>query len=290
MIKKGFLRIGTFFLHLLSYLPLWFLFGISSLLYYLVYHVVGYRKKIVRKNLTLSFPEKSEQEIIAIERKFYRYLTDLMVEILKMSSISKAEVFKRVKMNNFHLAEAYFEKGESVLSCSGHYGNWELGMMAAGLQFSINPHVIYKPINNKVFEEWFNALRTKFGNVFVPMRQTLRAVAATRKEASMFCFASDQSPTISDVQHVIEFLHQPTSVLLGLEKIAKQTNRPVFYFDIRRKKRGYYEIDCIPMCLNPAETKEFEITELFFKHLAVTIQEEPQYWLWSHNRWKANRS
>ncbi|MNR25746.1 lipid A biosynthesis lauroyl acyltransferase [compost metagenome] len=148
--------------------------------------------------------------------------------------------------------------------------------------------VIYKPINNKVFEKWFNALRTKFGNMFVPMRQTLREVIATKNEITLFCFASDQSPTAQDTQHIIHFMHQPTAVLVGLEKIAKQTNRPVFYFDVTRVKRGHYEVECIPMCMNPKETGEHEITSMFFEHLTRTIQRDPAYWLWSHNRWKAN--
>lgn len=288
MIKKGFLHIGIFFLHLLSFFPLWFLYGVSTVLYYLLYYVVKYRRNVVRKNLTNSFPQKDLREIVSIEQRFYRNLTDIMVEVVKMSSISKAEVSKRVKVKNFELAEAYFQKGESALACTGHYGNWELGMLAVGMNFSAKSYVIYKPINNKVFEKWFNALRTKFGNIFVPMKQTLREVVATKNDATLFCFASDQSPRGTDVHHTLEFLNQPTAVLLGLEKIALQTNRPVFYFDLRRIKRGYYEIECIPMCLQPKETEKFEITELFFQNLTKTIEREPAYWLWSHNRWKAN--
>jgi len=288
MIKKGFLRIGIFFLHLFSFLPLWFLFGLSNVLYYLVYYLVKYRREVVRKNLLHSFPEKTLPEIITIEKRFYRYFTDLMVEIIKMSSMSKDAVLKHVKLLNFELVEAYFQKGESALACSGHYGNWELGMLAAGLKFSVKPHVIYKPINNKIFEEWFNALRTKFGNMFIPMKQTLREVVATKHKTTLFCFASDQSPMVIDVQHIIHFMHQPTAVLLGLEKIAKQTNRPIFYFDTRRVKRGYYEVECVPLCLNPKATEDHEITELFFQHLTQSINKAPEYWLWSHNRWKSN--
>ena len=288
MIKKVFLHIGIFFLQLLSFLPLWFLLGIANILYYLIYYVVGYRRKVVRKNLHQSFPEKSISEIIKIEKRFYRNLTDIMVEIIKMNSISKAEVLKRVKMKNFELAEDYFKRGESALACTGHYGNWELCMMAVGLKFSAKPYVIYKPINNKVFENWFNALRTKFGNIFVPMKQTLREVVATKTATTLFCFASDQSPRGRDAHHILTFLNQPTAVLLGLEKIAIQTNRPIFYFEVKRIKRGYYEIECIPMCLNPKDTEKFEITEQFFEHLTKTIEKEPGDWLWSHRRWKIN--
>lgn len=288
MIKKGFSHIGIFFLRLLSYLPLWFLFGISNLLYYFLYYVFKYRRIVVRKNLSNSFPEKSITEIICIEKRFYRYLCDLMVEIIEMHAISKAEVLRRIKMNNFELAEAYFKKGESVLACTGHYGNWELCMLATGLKLSATANVIYKPLTNKLFETWFNHLRTKFGNVFIPMRQTLRQVVATKDEVNMFCFASDQTPGRAEIQYRLNFLNQSTPALLGLEKIALQTNRPVFYFNVKRIKRGYYEIDCTPLCMEPKNTRQHEITDLFFEKLTETILQEPAYWLWSHKRWKAN--
>lgn len=288
MIKKGFFHIGIFFLHLLSFLPLWFLFGISNFLYYVLYYVVKYRRHVVRKNLCNSFPEKSTAEIIIIEKKYYRFLGDLMVEVVKMSSISEKEVMKRVKTKNFDLVEAYFEKGESALACTGHYGNWELCMLAAGLKYTAEANVIYKPLANKVFDKWFNRLRTRFGNVFIPMKQTLRQVVATKNQLTMFCFASDQTPRKTEVQYRLQFFNQSTPALLGLEKIALQTNRPIFYFDVKRIKRGYYEIDCVPMCLKPKETTQHEITDLFFKQLTKTILHEPAYWLWSHRRWKAN--
>jgi Kdo2-lipid IVA lauroyltransferase/acyltransferase len=288
MIKKGFSYIGIFFLHLLSLLPLPLLQILSSACYYPVYYIIQYRKKIVRKNLTRSFPTKDMTEIIKIEKRYYRYFIDLILEIVKMSSISKKEVLKRVKMNNFNQVEEYFRKGQSALACSGHYGNWELAMLAAGLYFSAKEYVIYKPINNRVFESWFNRLRTRYGNILLPMRQTLRQIVATKDQITLFCLASDQSPVREEVQYTLEFLHQPTAVLMGLEKLAKQTNRPVFYFDIKRVKRGYYEIDCAPMCTNPATAQLYEITQLFYEKLSQSIQRDPEYWLWSHNRWKLN--
>lgn len=280
---------GLVFLQLLSYLPLQILYGLSTVAYYIIYYVLKYRRKVVRENLTNSFPEKSIEEIIAIEKRFFRYLADLMVEVVKMNAISKAEIFKRVKMVNFDAVEAYFKRGESVLACSGHYGNWELGMLAAGINFSAPATVIYKPLSNKDFEAWFLNLRTKFGNIFVPMRQTLRHVIATKDETTLLCLASDQTPKKAEIQYRLQFLNQSTPVLMGLEKIALQTNRPVFYFDIKRVKRGYYEIDCVPLCLVPSETKEHEITEKFFDYLNTSIQRGPEFWLWSHKRWKANK-
>jgi len=286
MIKKGFSYIGIFFLYILSLLPLPVLHFFARLLYYPLYYIIGYRKAVVRENLVKSFPEKDIKEIIAIEKTFYKYLADLIFEIVKMPTISKKELRKRVVFHNLERIETYFKKGESVLACTGHYGNWELCMLALGEAASATEYVIYKPLNNEVFENWFNKIRTRFGNVFVAMRQTLRMVVATKDRPTMFCFASDQTPVKHETQYVLEFLNQRTAVLLGLEKIALQTNRPVFYFDVKRVKRGYYKVDILPLCLNPKETEGHEITDLLFEFLSKTIKQEPAFWLWSHRRWK----
>lgn len=289
MIKKGFSHIGIFFLYVLSLLPLAILLFFARLLYYPLYYIIGYRKKVVRENLEKSFPEKSKAEIIQIEKTFYKYFADLVFEIIKMSTISKKELLSRVKFTNLELIEAYFKKGESVLACTGHYGNWELCMLALGANLSAPEYVIYKPLSNKVFEDWFLKMRSQFGNVFIPMRQTLRAVIATKDSPTMFCFASDQTPTREEAQYALHFLNQSTAVLLGLEKIALQTNRPVFYFDVISVKRGYYEVNCVPLCLTPKATTQHEITDLLFKALEKRINQSPPFWLWSHRRWKLNK-
>lgn len=286
MIKKSFSYIGIFFLKFLSLLPLSILYFISTVGYYVVYHLVGYRKEVVRGNLRASFPEKSEAELIRIEKQFFRYFNDLVVEVIKMSSISAKQLKKRVKYTNLHLIEAYFDKGESVLACTGHYGNWELCMLALGNELSKPEYVIYKPLHNEVFDDWFYKIRTRFGNHFIPMRQTLRSIASTRNEATMFCFAGDQTPVGTETHYWINFMNQNTPVLLGLEKIALQTNRPVFYFETKIVKRGYYEVNCIPLCMDPSTTIPHEITDRQFAFLEDTLRKAPAYWLWSHKRWK----
>lgn len=286
MILKGFSYIGTFFLYILSLLPLPILLFFARLLYYPLYHIFGYRKKVVRENLQKSFPEKSLQEIIKIEKSFFKYLADLIFEIIKLNSISEREIRKRVKFNGLAQVEEYFSRGESVLACTGHYGNWELCMLALGLNLSATEYVIYKPLSNEIFENWFQKWRTRFGNKFVPMRQTLRQIIATKAETTMYCFASDQTPVKEETQYTLQFLNQPTAVFLGLEKIALQTNRPIFYFDVIKVKRGYYEVNCLLLCEEPKATQGHEITDLLFQFLDKTIQREPAFWLWSHKRWK----
>ncbi|WP_316803479.1 lysophospholipid acyltransferase family protein [Pedobacter nototheniae] len=286
MIKRGIAHIGVFFLCLLSLLPLQLLLFFARLLYYLLYYIIGYRKKVVRENLLNSFPEKSKAELLSIEKKYFKYFAGLIFEIIKMASISKEETLKRVKFSGIDLIEKHFKAGESVIACTGHYGNWELGTLALGLNISAKTIVIYKPINNKIFELWFNNLRTKYGNIFLAMRQTLRGIATYRNETTLLCLASDQSPVREETKYFVNFLNQPTAALLGVEKIAKQTNRPIYYFKVSPVKKGYYEVEVLPMCADPSKTEEFEITNLHFKFLEDIIKEQPQYWLWSHKRWK----
>ncbi|WP_432714533.1 lysophospholipid acyltransferase family protein [Pedobacter sp.] len=286
MIKKGFSYIGIYFLYCIALLPLPVLYGISSTIYYILYYVSGYRRKVVRENLVNSFPEKTMTEIISIEKAYYKYLCNLIVEIIKMPHLSKKELEKRYKFKNLELIEDRLLNGESVIACSAHYGNWEWGMLAFGLNLSETKYVIYKPLNNEVFNKWFYELRARFGNTPIAMKQTLRTVAGSRKLTSVFCFASDQTPVRDPANYWLNFLHQPTMVFSGAEKIAVQTNRPVFYLKVDVVKRGYYEVTCVPIAEHPKETREHEITAAQFKILEDHIHAAPQYWLWSHRRWK----
>lgn len=289
MINKAFSNVGVFLLTAISLLPLGILYVLADVLYVLVYHVFGYRRKVVKENLQNSFPEKSIEEINAIEKRYYKFLASLIVEIVKMRSISKEELHKRVKFKNVDLVEAYLKNNESVLFCSSHYGNYEWVCMAIGLNFSGQHYPIYKPLNNGAFDNWFLKMRSRFGNQMVAMRQTLRVLQSSKDTANMFTFGSDQAPSREDSTYWTTFLNQEASIQLGLEKIARKTNRPVFYLKINYLKRGYYEVDCVPICLNPKATAEFEITEIHTQFLEQMIKEEPSYWLWSHRRWKQKR-
>ena len=286
MIKKTIARLGVTFLFLLSLLPLQILYFFARLAYYLLYYVIGYRKKVVRKNLLAAFPKKSLGEIIRIEKDFYSYLADLMFEIIKMTTISKEEVLKRFKFTNVEILREHLENNKSVLGCGGHFGNWELGGLSLGLELEAKTLMIYKPLSNKIFEKWLNNNRKKFGNILVAMKQTLRTVVAYKNESTLLNFVSDQAPSRSESKYFIPFLNQPTAVMLGIEKIARQTNRPVFFFKVRKIKQGYYEGDILPVCLDPQKTEDFEITKKHFALLEDCINENPAYWLWSHNRWK----
>ena len=286
MIKNVFSKIGIFLLTALSLLPLQLLYVLANGAYILLYYVFGYRRKVVRENLINSFPEKPISEIKSIEKRYYKFLASLVFEIIKMRSISKTQLNKRVKFKNTDLVEVYLKNKESVLFCSSHYGNYEWVCMAIGLNFSGEHYPIYKPLSSETFDKWFLNMRSRFGNKMVAMRQTLRAIQTSKGTANMFTFGSDQAPSKEDSTYWTTFLNQEASIQLGIEKIAKKTNRPVFYLKINYLKRGYYEVDCVPICLHPAATAEFEITEMHTQFLQEMIKEEPSYWLWSHRRWK----
>lgn len=290
MINKFFSRLGVFFLCLLSLIPLRVLYFVADVLYILLYRVFRYRRKVVRENLSLAFPEKTQTEIASIEKRFFRYLAELIVEIVKMNSISKEEVLKRFVFKNKEQVQAYLERGESILICSAHYGNWEWGTLGIGLNFKAAHYPIYKPLSNPVFDNWFKTVRSRFGNKLIAMRQTFRAIQESKNTSTMFSFGNDQAPSTGESNYWTTFLHQQTAVQLGIEKIAKKTGQPIFYFKINYVKRGYYTVDCIPLCLHPEQTAEFEITELHTRFLEDMINKEPAYWLWSHKRWKHKRA
>lgn len=286
MIKKGISHLGIFFLGVLSLLPLSALYILADGAYLLLYFVFGYRRKVVRENLLNALPDKTLEEILVIEKRFYRYLASLVFEIIKMGNISKKEIERRFVFKNKAQVQEYLDRGESVLVCSAHYGNWEWGTLGIGLNFSADHYPIYKPLTNPVFDTWFKKIRSKFGNKLIAMRQTMRALQASKDKPSIFSFGNDQAPSKDESHYWTSFMHQPSSVQLGIEKIAKRTNQPIFYFKINVLKRGFYEVNCVPLCLNPAETAEFEITEMHTRFLEEIIKAKPEYWLWSHKRWK----
>ncbi|MEO8886943.1 MAG: lysophospholipid acyltransferase family protein [Mucilaginibacter sp.] len=284
MIKKGLFRLGIFFLYLISLLPFWILYLIADFLFVVLYYLVGYRRKVTQENLRNAFPEKTQKEREHIEKEYYKYLADLIVETVKMISISKAEMQRRVVPTNPEIIQHYFDRGKSISAVAGHYCNWEW----AGSEFSIaNPlFIIYKPLNNKLFDEFFKKVRAKFGGVPISMKQTLRTMLQHKNELTVTVFAGDQTPVREDTNYFTDFLNQPTAVFLGIEKIAKMIDSVVIFYDMRRVKRGYYTYTIVPLTENAKETAPHEITNAHVKYLESMINREPQYWLWSHRRWK----
>jgi KDO2-lipid IV(A) lauroyltransferase len=286
MLKKAALNLGILFLYLISLLPFWFLYGVSDVIYLLLYYIVGYRKTVVRTNLANSFPEKSAEERLKIEKQYFKYLADLLVETVKMITISEASLRKRMKPTNPELVDHYFKQGRSIIAAAGHYCNWELAALGFSLLTEEKRIIVYKPLSNEGFNTFFNKIRGRFGAILVAMKQTLRTMISLKKELTFSVLVSDQTPVRHEINYFTTFLNQPTAVFLGIEKLAKLIDAVVIFYKIDRVKRGYYTYTLVPLIEQPKQTAEYEITEAHVKFLEKIIQDNPQYWLWSHRRWK----
>lgn len=279
------LMIGA--LYLLSLLPFAVLYLLADFIFIILYKYPGYRKTVVQKNLRNSFPASSATELAVIERNFYSFLADLMVESVKLISTSKSEAMKHFQIENMELLEQYFAAGKSIIAVSGHYGNWEM-MNVLALDVKYQTNVVYKSLTNQIFDEFWNKVRSEFGATLVPMAKVMRHIATTRANLSITLLVSDQTPSSPDAQFYTTFMHQPTPVFTGVEKIARATNYPVVFCDITVLKRGYYSLRFVPIAENPRLCAENEITIAHVNYLEKMINRAPQYWLWSHNRWKFN--
>nr|WP_294894257.1 lysophospholipid acyltransferase family protein [uncultured Pedobacter sp.] len=286
MINKGLSKVIVFFLYALSLLPLPVLYLFSDVLFYLLYYVIGYRKGVVAENLRNSFPDKSQKELKAIEKKYFSYLADLIVETIKMVSASPAFLRSRYIFSNLEVIEKYENQNQSYLFAVGHYGNWEWSAVVIPLVTKAKALVIYKPLSNEFFNDFFTKTREKGGTKMIRMKSAMREIIKHKNELTVTVFAADQTPAKVEIKEYTEFLHQQTPIFMGIEKIAKSTDYPVIFCDITRPSRGHYNCDFKLVCDKPSETAEMEITKKHVQILEDRINAEPAYWLWSHKRWK----
>jgi len=270
----------------ISLLPFPVLYRLSNFLYLVLYHLAGYRKKVVRVNLQNSFPDKTDAWRRDVERKFYRHLTDMFLETFKGMSLSKEELLKRMTNNPQEIYDKAFAEGRSSIIVMSHKGNWEWVSMSAQLHAKQKAQCIYKQLKNPFFEKLTQGIRSKYGTILIPMEQTLRVLAGQSGMVTATAFIGDQNPSNGKNAYWTKFLNQDTAFMWGTEKIARKTNQEVWYLQVRKIKRGYYEAHTRLLCSNPAETKEGEITELLVRATEEDIMSQPENWLWSHRRWK----
>lgn len=272
---------------LLHLLPERILFLLSDLLYFLMYHVAGYRKKVVFENLRNSFPEYDQAKITDIAKKFYRHLSDLFLESTVIHFYSEKEIEERMHYVNPELVTNIHNSGKQIMAVMGHYGNWEylLTMKQATGYTMVG---IYKPLANKYFERMVHRNREVYGGILIPMEKIARRLLEFNREGKMVttAFLSDQSPIFSRIQYWTEFLGQDTPVYLGAEKLAKKLDAPVIFAKIRKTARGRYSTEFVLLCDKPGEMEGHSITDAHVKMLEEQIREAPEYWLWSHRRWK----
>jgi KDO2-lipid IV(A) lauroyltransferase len=260
-----------------------------------LYYFIRYRRKIVRKNLLNAFPEKDIKTIIKIEKKFYSFFCDYTVETIKLLSMSEKNIRRRITFEGIENLIKEMGNDKSCILYLGHYCNWEWAT-SIPLHLSDNRNFsfgqIYQPLQNKLFDKLFLEIRGRFNSQNIPRKNVLRHIAALKQKNKQYIigFISDQTPQWHSNYRWIDFLNQDTCVFMGTERIARQTKSVAFYADITRKKRGFYHCKFVLLSANPHELPEYNLTDLYFRHLERTIQRNPPYWLWSHNRWKRPRT
>jgi KDO2-lipid IV(A) lauroyltransferase len=279
-----------FFFRLFSRLPFFVLYFISDVLYCIAFYIIGYRKSVVWENLKNAFPEKSEKELKTIRRSFYRNLTDIIVESLKTLTISEKELSKRVALKNFDLLNQQLLQGQSIIAMTSHQCNWEWILVRAELGLEGVADGVYKPLTNKFFDKLMLGIRGRFGSFMLPMQQVPRSLVTRKNITRTIALVADQTPA-PETAYWSDFLNQDTAFYTGGAKIAISLGYPVFFIEMKRQKRGFYEVSAKVLSMPPYQNETIEsITEKYVRLAEKSVQANPADWLWSHKRWKHKRS
>jgi Kdo2-lipid IVA lauroyltransferase/acyltransferase len=272
---------------IITLLPLRVLYLFSDLLYYILYYLIRYRREVVALNLKNSFPARSPEELKTIEKKFYRHLSDLMVETLKLTHMSVKEQKKRFTYSNLEVIDKLREEKRDVIAIVGHYNNWEWPtLLPEYLKYSTI--IIYKPLQNKYFNDFMNKNRSRHGLILTPTSHVIRDILDYKRKNinTLSIFISDQIPSLGDIKFWTTFLNQDTAVFTGAGKIAAKYDMAIVFFHIQKIKRGHYNLNVELLNEHTAGMSENEITETHVRKLEEIINENPEYWIWSHRRWK----
>ena len=283
------------FVYTLSLLPFRLLYLLSDGLFLLIFHLIRYRRKVVWKNLTTSFPEKSEHELRQIEKQFYHWFCDYIFETFKLLSISDQQLLKHIEFRGVELLEECFDRGQNCAAILGHYCNWEW-LSASGLAFKRYPNavmgLIYHPLYSDAFDRLFINLRSAHGGECIPKKDILRHLVNCKKQQRpyLFGYISDQAPKWENIHLWLPFLNHETPVFSGGERIMRKVDDAVFYVEMERPSRGHYICNFQLLSEHASqETEEYAITKRFFANLEQTIRRQPAFYLWSHNRWKRTK-
>lgn len=270
----------------LSYLPLPVLYLITDVFFILLITLVPYRKKVVLQNLRKSFPDKSTKEINQIKRKFYRHFCDLLAEGIKNLSISRSELSKRFVVKNPEIMDRFFEDGKHVILVSGHYNNWEWLITSQNFLFPHQALGIGMPMTSKFWDKKINERRQRFGMKVIHSKNFKTAIQENMTSPMAILTLADQSPGDSRKSYWMPFMNQQSAILFGTEQMAHEYDMAVVFFVIRKIKRGFYELELIPITDTPENCPWGEITEKHVRLLENEIRKAPEFWIWSHKRWK----
>ncbi len=274
---------------LFSVLPYRFGNAVSGFIFLMLYHVIGYRRKVVGVNLRNSFPEKSDEERKRIAKAFYKHLGDVFVDGFRVFTITKDEIRAHLRCKNPELLRKYYDEGKDVIIAVGHYNSWELFLTGLNLYIRHQAVVIYQPLSNKYMDRKLRKKRGEYNTYMLPRTDVKEFYNSPRKTLSAIVFAIDQSPPNENKCYWMTFLNQETGVNFGTEKMAKDFDQPVVYARITKEKRSHYLLEFVDVTAHPKETGYGEITEKVTRLLEDDIRTTPEYWLWSHKRWKKHR-
>lgn len=272
-------------------LPWCVLYLISDFIFLLLYHIAGYRRKVVESNLSKCFPEKSADSITSISKEFYHNFADYMVETVKLAHISDKAMSERMVFENIDILDRMVNGGRSIVCYFSHCGNWEWATsITLHSQASLSPVFcqIYRPLRNEVMDQLMLRLRGRFGSVSLPKKTSFRHLLKYKLDniITVTGFMSDQKPSHGDAVHIVNFLNRPTAVITGTEQLGRKLGMGALYLDMHKISRGHYKVVIRHLSDNIADEKPMSVTDRYFKLLEKTIRREPAIWLWSHNRWK----
>jgi KDO2-lipid IV(A) lauroyltransferase len=276
----------TVFILPVSRLPFPVLYALSDGLFFVIYHLVRYRRKVVRGNLERSFPEKDFKEISRIENDFYRHFCDLTLESFKLFTISEAEIRKRMVFENTEVFDRLLSEGKSVIVAGGHYSNWEMFAVACQLYWKHQGIALYKPLANPWFEKVMKETRSQFGLQMVPIQQTKEFFEQGHPVPTSTIFGMDQSPSKVKSSHWMKFLNQDTAVIFGTERYSRRFSQPVIFGRILKLSRGHYKTQFELVTADPDQLPHGAIVEKVMRLLEEDIRKVPHLWLWTHRRWK----
>ncbi|MFC4220172.1 lysophospholipid acyltransferase family protein [Flagellimonas marina] len=274
-------------LWLISRLPFKILYVISDGVYALLYNAIGYRKKVVRNNLALVFPEKSEEERLLIEKEFYKHFCDMFLEMIKTLGITTEQIKKRYVFTNVEVFQKLENSGKSVMIMMPHYASWEW-VFSLNTLISSKAYAIYQPIQNKYFDKLVRDIRSKYGTTLIKTSESRKIIADSKKASELITVGiiSDQSPMLNRARHWAKFMGILVPIHVGAEEICKSTGMVPVYLKVKKTGRGYYEATFKVLTENPNEIPDYEISEAFMNETEKAILEAPEYYFWTHKRWK----
>lgn len=274
-------------LWLISILPFRLFYFFSDSVYVLVYHIIGYRKKVVRKNLTLALPHLSDKERLIVEKKFFKHMCDMFLEMIKTMTISQEEMEKRFQITNLEVYKNLEKKGKSIALMIAHYATYEW-VISMNKYSDHKGYAIYKKINNPYFDSMIRRIRSKFKATLINTKETLTIIEENHKKniKATYGFASDQSPKVSKTHHYSNFLGIETPVHTGAEMLSKKFDMNVLFLRVKKLKRGHYEATFELLSDDVQSVPDYEISDAFMKKVEKQILDAPEYYLWTHKRWK----